>query len=230
MSAAAKATDVEQLDALLKKDLRGQTGLRHASIQVIQWMLARRASAVTIDTTQIPFQHSTTKYVDDQTVQRFRADVEQFLVPGHQSSADADRTALITYLVANIKRLARGEYSERVGWALFSGIAEATLLLTWLTFDVAPTSALTQRYSIHARELAHRGGDRLLEAAALAAMSAQARHVGLADEAANLATAARTAQAGIRNCPQLCDGVEPAAWRTMLGELRAARLPPEPRP
>jgi len=223
VSTAARATAIEQLHVLLKADLVGETSLRYESIQVIHWKVARLASSVTAHTAEVPFQHATARCVDLHAVQRFRAEIGHFLAPDSPFNDGCHRAALITYLVANIKRLARGDYSEQVGRALFAAIAEAILVLTWLTFDAAPASALTQMYSVRARELAHRGGDRLLEAAALAAMSEQARQAGFPDEAAELATAvARATVAGDPECLRLFDRSELVTWQLMLSEVRAA--------
>src|SRR6266571_438594 len=61
----------------------------------------------------------------------------------------------------------------------------------------APRSALAQRYFIQALALAQAGGDQLLGASILDAMSHQATYTGRFAEAANLARAARTGTAGI---------------------------------
>lgn len=221
---AAKATPIELLHVLLKADLAGETQLRHESIKPVHWRLARVASVVTADTAQVPFQHATTKCVDLRAVQRFRTEVGRFLTADSPFADGRDREALIAYLVATIKRLARGDYSEQVGRALHSAIAEAILLLAWLTFEAVPESALAQAYSVHAREFAHRGGDRLLETAALAAMSEQARYVGMADDAAELAAAVlRATVDGDPRCLKDFNGSQPVAWQQMLTEVWAAR-------
>jgi hypothetical protein len=124
-------------------------------------------------------------------VERFRAEIGRFAAADNHRGGERDREALIRYLIANVRRLARGNYNTQVGQALFSAIAEAILFLAWLTFDVAPESALTQKYFIYARLCAHRADNRLLEAAVLAAMSQQAQYVGVADVAVELAAAAR---------------------------------------
>ena len=107
------------------------------------------------------------------------------------------RQALIQYLNADGDRLLRGRYGESVGNALFSSVAEATLLAAWMSYDSAPGSALAQRYFIQALGLAQAGGDRLLGASILDAMSHQATYTGRFGEAASLARAARTGTAGL---------------------------------
>ena len=73
------------------------------------------------------------------------------------------------------------------GTALFSSVAEATLLAAWMSYDSTPRSALAQRYFIQALALAQAAGDRLLGASILDAMSHQATHTGRFGEAASLA-------------------------------------------
>jgi hypothetical protein len=190
-SAAARATVIEALHALLNADLADKTPLRHEPVRAIHWKVARLANAVTANTEVVPLQRTATRSVDMRAVARFQAEIAKFTEADNRAGAGRDRQALIRYLAANVKRLARGDYGEEVGLALFSAIAEAILLLAWLTFDIAPDSALTQKYFSYARLLAHRADNRLLEAAVLAAMSEHARHVGAAGEAAELAAAAR---------------------------------------
>ena len=69
-------------------------------------------------------------------------------------------------------------------------MAEATLLAAWMSYDSMPGSALAQRYFIQALSLAQAGGDRLLGASVLDAMSHQATYLGRFGEAASLARAA----------------------------------------
>jgi hypothetical protein len=107
------------------------------------------------------------------------------------------RQPLIQYLSSDGNRLLRGHYTETTGTALFSSVAEATLLAAWMSYDSAPASSLAQRYFIQALGLAQAAGDRLLGASILDAMSHQATYTGRFSEAANLARAARTGTAGI---------------------------------
>jgi hypothetical protein len=216
-SHAAKATAIEELHLLLKADLASETSLRNEPIQTIHWRVARLASAVTANTAEVPFQHVTARCVDARAVERFRAEIGRFAAADNRAGGGRDREALIAYLAANVKRLARGEYTEEVGHALFSAIAEAILFLAWMTFDVVPESALTQRYFIHARQLAHRADNRVVEAAVLAAMSQQAQHVGMANEAVELAAAARQATLdGDPPCIRFFDESESVVWKPML--------------
>lgn len=216
-SPAAKATAIEALHALLKADLAGETPLRYQSVSPVHWTVARLASAVTASTGEAPFRRSSTRHVDTRAVERFRAETGRLAAAASRGDGGDDREALIRHMIANVRRLARGDYSDQVGCALFSAIAEAILVLTWMTFDVAPASALTQRYSAYARQLAHRADDRLLEAAVFAVMSQQARYVGIPVEAMELAAAARRRTLdGDPSCIRFFDESQPVPWKLML--------------
>jgi hypothetical protein len=130
-------------------------------------------------------------------VERFRVTVETFGQLDDRFGGGHARPALIQYLSGDGDRLLRGRYTGTVGSALFSSVAEATLLGAWMSYDSAPRSALAQRYFIQALGLAQAAGDRLLGASILDAMSHQATFTGRFGEAANLARAARTGTAGV---------------------------------
>jgi hypothetical protein len=153
---------------------------------------------------------------------RFRAEIGRFAEADGRVGGGRDREALIRYLTANGRRLARGLGSEHAKRAFFSAMAEAILLLAWMTFDVAPGSALTQKYFTYARLLAHQAGNTRLEAAALTAMSEQARHLGIADEAVELAAVARSLVSTVGGC-SLSSGcgtgstLERSSWPSGVG-------------
>ena len=130
-------------------------------------------------------------------VERFRVTVDAFRQLDDRFGGGHARQALIQYLSGDGDRLLRGRFTEAVGSALFSSVAEATLLAAWMSYDSAPGSALAQRYFIQALALAQAGGDRLLGASILDAMSHQATYTGRFGEAASLARAARTGTAAI---------------------------------
>lgn len=216
-SPAARATVIEALRALLKADLADKTPLRNESIRAIHWRVARLASAVTANKGEAPLKPAAAKCVDMRAVERFRAEIGQFAQADNHIGGGRDREALIRHLVANLSRLTRGVCSQQVEGALCSAVAEAVLLLAWMTFDVLPESALTQKYFTYARLLAHRAGNRVLEAAVLAAMSQQARYVGVADEALELAAAARQGTLdGDPPCIRFFDESEPVSWKPIL--------------
>ena len=130
-------------------------------------------------------------------VERFRVTVEAFAQLDDRFGGGHARQALVQYLSADADRLLRGRYTGAVGSALFSAVAEATLLAAWMSYDAAPRSALAQRYFIQALGLAQAGENRVLGAGILDAMSHQATYTGRFAEAANLARAARTGTTGI---------------------------------
>jgi hypothetical protein len=130
-------------------------------------------------------------------VVRFRATVELFAQLDDRFGGGHARQSLIQYLATDGERLLRGRYPEEVGSALFSAIAEATLLAAWMSYDATPSSPHAQRYFIQALGLANAAGDRLLGAGILDAMSHQATYIGRFGEAANLARAARTGTSGV---------------------------------
>jgi hypothetical protein len=130
-------------------------------------------------------------------VARFRATVDMFVQLDDRFGGGHARHALIQYLSGDGERLLRGRCAEPVARALFSAVAEATLLAAWMTYDSAPVSGLAQRYFIQALALAQAGDDRLLGAGILDAMSHQATYIGRFGEAANLARAAKSGTRGL---------------------------------
>jgi hypothetical protein len=91
-------------------------------------------------------------------VARFRVTVEAFRQLDDRFGGGHARQALVQYLSADADRLLRGRYTGAVGSALFSAVAEATLLAAWMSYDSAPRSVLAQRYFVQALALAQAGG------------------------------------------------------------------------
>jgi transcriptional regulator with XRE-family HTH domain len=125
-------------------------------------------------------------------VDRFRATAEMFAQLDDRFGGGYAREALVQYLKGDAQRLLGGRYTDAVGRALFSATAEATLLAAWMSYDSMPGSSIAQRYFIQALALAQAGGDRLLGASVLDAMSHQATYTGRFADAASLARAALT--------------------------------------
>jgi ATP/maltotriose-dependent transcriptional regulator MalT len=92
--------------------------------------------------------------------------------------------------------LLSGQYTESVGRALFSTVAEATLLAAWMSYD-ACHHGLAQRYFLQALRFAQDAGDRQLAGSILSAMSHQATFLGHYTQAATLARAARMGITGV---------------------------------
>jgi len=91
-------------------------------------------------------------------VERFRVTACMFRQLDDRYGGGHARTALVQYLSTDAERLLRGRYSESTGRALYSAVAEATLLAAWMSYDSMPGSALAQRYFIQALALAQAGG------------------------------------------------------------------------
>jgi hypothetical protein len=130
-------------------------------------------------------------------VTRFRATVDLFADLDNRFGGGHARESLIQYLSVDATRLLSGRYTDDVGRALFSAVGEGTLLAAWMTYDSAPMSMLSQGYFVQAVALAQAGGDRMLGASILDAMSHQATFAGRFTGAANLARAALAGSRGI---------------------------------
>lgn len=120
---------------------------------------------------------------------------------------DHARHAAIQYLSTEVAPLLRGQYTEQVGRALFSTVAEATLLAGWMSYD-ACRHGLAQRYFLQALRLAQDANDRQLAGSILSAMSHQATFLGRYTEAATLARAALM-------------GISPVATPTLRAQFHA---------
>jgi transcriptional regulator with XRE-family HTH domain len=130
-------------------------------------------------------------------VARFRATTDMFATLDDRYGGGHARQALIQYLSTDADRMLNGKYNNAVGRALFAAVGEAMLLAAWMAYDSAPASALAQGYFVQALALAQTGGDRLLGAGILDAMSHQATFTGRYAEAATLARAAREGTRGM---------------------------------
>jgi len=130
-------------------------------------------------------------------IDRFRTTVDLFAQLDNRFGGGHARQSLIQYLATDAKRMLRGEFvDDSTRQALFSAVAEATLLAAWMAYDSA-LHGLAQRYFIQALRIAQSGDDRILAASILDAMSHQATFVGRFRDAANLARAARSGTQGI---------------------------------
>ncbi|RMB87414.1 hypothetical protein CTZ28_00035 [Streptomyces shenzhenensis] len=120
---------------------------------------------------------------------------------------DHAQHAAIQYLSTEVTPLLRGQYTEQVGRALFSTVAEATLLAGWMSYD-ACRHGLAQRYFLQALRLAQDANDRRLAGSILSAMSHQATFLGRYTQAATLARAALM-------------GISPVATPTLRAQFHA---------
>ncbi|MFD4571594.1 hypothetical protein ACFWNK_01150 [Streptomyces sp. NPDC058417] len=106
-----------------------------------------------------------------------------------QFGGDHARHSVIQYLSDQVTPILHGRFTEQVGRALFSTVAEATLLAGWMTYD-AGHHGLAQRYFLQALRLAQDADDRRLAGSVLSAMSHQATFLGRYAQAVTLARAA----------------------------------------
>ncbi|WP_311765253.1 hypothetical protein [Streptomyces zingiberis] len=121
---------------------------------------------------------------------------EMFAQLDDRFGGDHARHAVIQYLSRDVAPLLGGRYKESVGQALFSTVAEATLLAGWMSYD-ACHHGLAQRYFLQALRFAQDGKDRRLAGSILSAMSHQATFLGRYTPAATLARAARMGISGV---------------------------------
>ncbi|MCX5560730.1 helix-turn-helix transcriptional regulator [Streptomyces sp. NBC_00038] len=124
-----------------------------------------------------------------------------------QFGGDHARHAVIQYLSNDVVPMLRGRYTEQVGRALFSTVAEATLLAGWMSYDSCH-HGLAQRYFLQALRLAQDANDRRLAGSILSAMSHQATFLGRYTQAATLARAALM-------------GISPVATPTLRAQFHA---------
>jgi hypothetical protein len=97
---------------------------------------------------------------------------------GFQFGTGRVREQVVAPLHREANQLLHGSYSEKVGKALLSGVAQATRLAGYMAAD-GGRDALAQRYYyIQALDLAMRAGDRLYAAQVLATMSGMTVRIG----------------------------------------------------
>ncbi|WP_181007365.1 hypothetical protein [Streptomyces sp. SM1] len=140
-------------------------------------------------------------------VAAIKTTADMFAQLDDQFGGDHARHAVIQYLSNDVAPLLRGRYTEQVGRALFSTVAEATLLAGWMSYD-ACHHGLAQRYFLQALRLAQDANDRRLAGSILSAMSHQATFLGRYTQAATLARAALM-------------GISPVATPTLRAQFHA---------
>lgn len=128
--------------------------------------------------------------VGDADVQRIRLTTDMFATMDNRFGGGHARRSLIQFLATDADEAIHGSFTEITGQALFSAVAEATLLAAWMAYD-SGLHSLAQRYFIQALGFAEAGHDRLLAGSILDAMSHQATYIGRYREGADLARAAR---------------------------------------
>jgi transcriptional regulator with XRE-family HTH domain len=172
---------------LWRADLQETTSLLNSPVSAsawndisLKWLLAG-SRAPTLRTAGVRVGRS--------DVERVRVTTELFAQLDNRFGGGHARRALIQLLATDVEQLLGGQFSEETGRALFSAVAESTLVAAWMAYDSCLHS-LAQRYFIQALALAEAGQDRLLAGSVLDAMSHQATFMGRFQDAANLARAA----------------------------------------
>ncbi|WP_327700330.1 hypothetical protein [Streptomyces sp. NBC_00459] len=140
-------------------------------------------------------------------VTAIKTTADMFAQLDDQFGGDHARHAVIQYLSNDVFPLLRGRYSDQVGRALYSTVAEATLLAGWMSYDSCH-HGLAQRYFLQALRLAQDANDRRLAGSILSAMSHQATFLGRYTQAATLARAALM-------------GISPVATPTLRAQFHA---------
>ncbi|MGW4032400.1 hypothetical protein ACWEFL_24330 [Streptomyces sp. NPDC004838] len=140
-------------------------------------------------------------------VAMIKSTADMFAQLDDRFGGDHARQSLIQYLSRDVAPLLSGRYTQAIGRALFSTVAEATLLAGWMSYD-ACHHGLAQRYFVQALRLAQDGEDKRLAGSILSAMSHQATFLGRYTQAATLARAARM-------------GITSVATPTLLAQFHA---------
>lgn len=196
LGAAPPEEAFQTIDQLWRADLHGDEPLlrsepsQHAwSEAALRWLVAREASSPSAS-------GAGSVQVGPADVAMVKATTEMFAQLDDRFGGGHARHAVVQYLSRDVAPLLAGRYTEAVGRALFSAVAEATLLAGWMAYDSC-LHGLAQRYFLQALRLAQDGGDRCLAGSVLSAMSHQATFLGNGTEAATLARAARMGVSGL---------------------------------
>ncbi|MFE9920928.1 hypothetical protein ACFYQA_04935 [Streptomyces sp. NPDC005774] len=187
--------DLNQYDPLLTAE-PSEPAWNEASLR---WLVAPEPG--------VPRQRTEGTRVSLGDVAAIKTTADMFAQLDDQFGGDHARHAVIQYLSNDVAPLLRGRYTEQVGKALFSTVAEATLLAGWMSYD-ACHHGLAQRYFLQALRLAQDANDRRLAGSILSAMSHQATFLGRYTQAATLARAALM-------------GISPVATPTLRAQFHA---------
>lgn len=187
--------DLNQYDPLLTAE-PSEPAWNEASLR---WLVAPEPA--------VPRQRTEGTRVNLGDVAAIKTTADMFAQLDDQFGGDHARHAMIQYLSNDVAPLLRGRYTEQVGKALFSTVAEATLLAGWMSYD-ACHHGLAQRYFLQALRLAQDANDRRLAGSILSAMSHQATFLGRYTQAATLARAALM-------------GISPVATPTLRAQFHA---------
>jgi transcriptional regulator with XRE-family HTH domain len=187
---------VTTVDQLWRADLHGYEPLLVSEPSEPAWSEASLRWLVAPDPAPMPSRERGDVHVGFADVATVKATTGMFAELDDRFGGDHARHAVIQYLSRDVAPLLKGRYKESTGRALFSTVAEATLLAGWMSYD-ACLHGLAQRYFLQALRLAQDGDDRRLAGSILSAMSHQATFLGHYAQAATLARAARMGISGV---------------------------------
>ncbi|WP_332011162.1 hypothetical protein OHB56_40920 (plasmid) [Streptomyces sp. NBC_01635] len=197
---------IEAVGRLWRADLNRYEPLLQAEPSEPAWNEASLRWLVAPEPT-IPRQRQAGTRVGLGDVAAIKTTADMFAELDDRFGGDHARHAAIQYLSTEVTPLLHGKYTEQVGRALFSTVAEATLLAGWMSYD-ACRHGLAQRYFLQALRLAQDANDRRLAGSILSAMSHQATFLGRYTQAATLARAALM-------------GISPVATPTLRAQFHA---------
>ena len=182
-------------------------------IPALRWMVS--------DPTEVPTQQAGRR-VGVAAVDAIRAMTGSYRRLDNAHGAGGLRDQAVRYLDREVAPILKeASYDAVIGRELLRATAELTQLVGWMAYDET-LHGLAQRYFIQALRLAEAGGDRVLGAEILAAMSHQASYLHEAPTAIDLARAAsRGARAGGVPALEAEAAVLEAQGHAVAGEERA---------
>ncbi|UNT01215.1 hypothetical protein MMF93_22825 [Streptomyces tubbatahanensis] len=183
------------VDQLWRADLHGYEPLLLSETSQPAWNEASLRWLVAPEAT-FPTAQGTSVRVGLADVDAVKSTSDLFAELDDRFGGDHARQSVVQYLNREVAPMLTGQYTDAVGRALFSTVAESTLLVGWMSYD-ACHHGLAQRYFLQALRLAQDGDDRRLAGSILSAMSHQATFTGNFTEAATLARAARMGISGV---------------------------------
>jgi hypothetical protein len=142
-----------------------------------EWLLQRSDEVV---------RGQSTRPVSQQDIAAFWAMNSAFTDADLRLGGGYARSTLLHYLNQVVLPLLRGSYDDTIGRELMAATADLCHLYAHMNFD-SGRQGLAQRYRIQALRLAQASGNRALGAHVLAGMSMQARYLGDARQARELA-------------------------------------------
>ncbi|WP_329364563.1 hypothetical protein OG896_11050 [Streptomyces sp. NBC_00669] len=187
---------ISTVDQLWRADLHGYEPLLNAAPSEPAWSDASLRWLVAPEPAPLTAEGRTGARVGLTDVAVIKSTGDTFAMLDDRFGGEHARHAVVQYLSHDVAPLLHGRYADNVGRALFSTVAEVTLLSAWMSYD-AGQHGLAQRYFLQALRFAQDSGDRRLAGSILSAMSHQATFLGHFTQAATLARAARMGISGV---------------------------------